>query len=360
MDNNAVKKEKKPIDSFYFKLCAAGVIMFVCAVLYTPNIGILRTIPFFVAGGAAVSLLSVPTGISAAFSALMTLCTYLVSGRSVVESLVFAAVAEIMLFAGIYVVKLAKIYRKNKTSGVRKKCVVLTVLALLVSAVLSFLLCGNPVSFAINDSRNTKYINQYYGNDVEKRYTSYEASEFGYLTYVSFNDRDSVYGNDDDCFIRKSEGAFVDGVRDYYESKMLLKAENELAQIISKATWGFNVVVSDIKFSDGEILDAKSDINDYLSRVSYVVSFDSIINRNEKGKFVPICYDAVTALNEKKFTFNEVILCAGNVDNVFYSLKVTPEMKPSEVSKSITSFDEKEIETHGVTEADVLDFWMNR
>ena len=356
----SVDGKNKLLENFYFKLCAAGIIMFVCALLYAPASGVLRTIPFFVAGGVACELLSVSMGVSAAFCALMTLSVYLASGRSVGEALVYAAVSELLLVAGIYVVKLIRIFKKNTNKSVRKKCAVLGAFALIVAIAVSVVMCGNIVSFIANDSANTEYIVKYYGEEVEKRYTSYEAFDGGYTTYVAFRDGDSAYGNDDDCFVRKEGKSYVDGVRDHYESEMLAYAENELAEIISRATYGFNVVVSGINFSEGEILDSKSDVNDYLDRVSYVVSFDSIINQDEKHKFVPICYDVVTALGEKNFAFKEIVLCAGNVDEVIYSLTVTPGMASSDVKGSVGKFDEKQIRKHGVTEEDVLDYWMNR
>ena len=141
---------------------------------------------------------------------------------------------------------------------------------------------------------------------------------------------------------------------------MLSYANGELAKIVSKATSGFNVTASDIKFENGEILSSDSDVKEYLDRVAYVVSIDSIINENEKHKFVPICYDAVTALNESGFKFDEIVLCAGRADEVLFSLVITPETTSSDVEKMIGDFNEKQIRKHGVTEEDILGYWSNK
>lgn len=360
-DKTTVKSISKIFDNFYFKLSVSGILMFVCAFFNAPSAGVLRTIPFFAIGGACIGLLSLQIGLSAAFCAVMTLCAYLVSGRSVGEALLFTAVAEILLFIGIYIVKLAKIFKKNKDGGVRKKCVVLSAVALISAFVVSAVLCGNTVSFAINDFRNTKYINKYYGKDVEKRYTSYEVLNGGYKTYVSFKDGDYVFGNEDECFIKKENGAFSDGVRDYYEVKMLMSAEDEIAGIISKATSGFNVVMSDIDFENGEILDGNSDVNKYIDRISYVISFDVAIKDGEKDKFVSICKETVDYIQDSNVAFKEIVLCGGNTDEaVWYTLTVKPGKDAFDVEKNVCEFNEKQIGKYGVTEEDILNYWKNK
>lgn len=359
MDNKSVGI-KRITGSVYFKIVCSGLLLFVCAMLFVPAAGVFRTVPFLFAAGIILGFISVPIGISAALCTVMTACAYLATGRGVMEALLYAVVADILVLLGIYISKLFRISKKTKKASVKKKCVTMSALSAVVCVVLSVLLCGNVVSFIIKDSDNSKYIRGNYGNDVEIKFTSYDALASEYKTYVVFKDGDSVYGNDDDCYISTKKKITEDGIRNYYETKMLTLAGGKLAGIISQATWGFNVAASDIEFKNGEILSSDSDVDDYLARVGYVVCFDSIINENEKEKFAPICYDAISALTQSGFEFDSIVLCAGRADDVLFSMTVTPETKPSDANTGIVEFRNEQVKKYGVTEEDILEYWMNK
>ena len=343
-----------------FKMIVAGFVLFACAAAFTPSAGVFRTIPFFLAGGAISCILSVSVRVILAFSAVMTLCTYLVSGRSVTEAVLFSVAACLLAFAGVYVVKFIRAAKRTKKADVRKKCVMSAVVAFAVSVLLCAVLCGNVVSFLVNDAKNSGYIEKNYDKTVEKRYTSYEALKGEYRTYVSFKDGDSVYGNADDIYVSVKGDNVNDEVRNYFEEKMLYSANSKLANVISTATWGYNITASDIAFDYGEILTGDSVADDYMDRVRYVVGFDSIFHENEKDKFISVCEDTVAAISASGMRFEKIILCGGDASKVIFSLEITEKTKTEDVSELVTLFDEKQVEDIGVTEMTILDYWKNK
>lgn len=344
----------------YFKIILAGILLFSGAAVFVPMAGVLRTLPFLTVIGIVLGILKVSVGLSCALCGVMTVCAYLLTGRGVVEAVLCTLAAEVLVVLGMYVSKLFAIAVRTENKSVKKKCLSFSALAVLASLVLTVAVCGNLYSFVRNNSINSKYINSCYDDTVQKRYTSYEALCGEYRTYVSFRDGDSVYGNDDSCHISVKNGVLTDGIRDFYESAMLEKANAGLASVISNATWGFNVASSDIEFEDGEILTPSSDVSDYMPRIGYVVCFDSIIGENEKDKFAPICRDAVYALKQSGFVYEYVVLCAGRADKVLFSFVVTPETEMSDVDGNIEEFDEKKLRHYSVSEEAILDYWLNK
>ncbi len=358
MNGNKIKKNiiSKPT----LKMFGAGFILFACAVAFTPTSGVFRTIPFYLAGGAAAFLLGTSAPVCASLSFIMTLFTYLASGRGVGESVFYAAVSCLVALAGVYAVRFFKASKRTQKRDVALKCRVSALVAIAVSVVLCLVLCGNIVSFLMNASENTKYIDKNYGETVEKRYTSYEALDGEYRTYVSFEDEGGVYGNDDECYVLAHSKRFNDDVRNYFEEKMLYTANAKLANVISGATWGYSITASDIAFSEGEILTANDSAEDYMHRVRYVVSFESLFGENDRDKFVSICEDTVAAINAGGIDFEKIVLCGGDASRVLFSLTITPGIERAEVNALAGEFDEKQVEEIGVTEMTILDYWKNK
>ena len=343
-----------------FKTAVAGAVLFVSAVLFSPVSGICRTIPFFVVAGVLVRVLKASDLMGVLMGAAMTLCTYLVCGRSVFESLLFCVASSLLTSSGIYIARLAEIMKATEKKGVKKKCSAYISASVLISLVLSLVLCGNAVSFVLNDYENTSYISEKYGDKVEKRYSCYEFSKGEYCTYVSFKDGKEVYGNSDECYVSSGRSLINDDVRNHFEEKMLYSANGALSEIIVGATWGFNVIASDIVFDEGEVLPWDTNAADYLDRISYVVSFDSIIGENEKDKFADICAQTVSEISKSGFEFKNIMFCAGNAADVLFCAKVTPETEAGGVSQLVKAFDEKHLEDFGVSEQDILDYWKNK
>ncbi len=357
---NENKSGKRIVSKPAFKMFAAGFVLFACALAFTPSAEVIRTIPLFVAGGAAAHALSVSAGMISSLSAVFTLCMYLASGRGVAEAVFYAVVSCLLATAGVYVIRFVRASKKTQKNDVKKKCITAAVTSVAVSLVLSMVLCGNAVSFLIKDSTNTEYIKKNYGETVEKRYTSYEALAAEYRTYVSFKDDGGVYGKADECYVKSGSDAVWDDVRNYYEQKILYTANARLASAVSKATWGYNITASDIAFENGEVLSSDAVADDYMDRVSYVVSFESIFTKNEKDKFVSICEDTVEAISESGIAFERIVLCGGNATEVLFSLEVTPETSKKDVRDSVSDFDAKQVASLGVTEMTILDYWMNK
>lgn len=360
MDNmNKNTKKNRFKDSAALRLAAAGAVLFLCAVSFVPAAGVLRTIPFFVIGGMAVQLMGAGFRTCIFMGALMTLCTYLATGRGVGEALLFAVVSGLLTASGMYIVLLAGIVRETEKKTVRKKGGVYIAVTVVISVVLSVVLCGNAVSFLVKDHGNTLYLKEKYNDFAEKRYTCYEPSKGEYCTYVSFKDGDDVYGNDDDCYISVGSVVKNDDIRNYFEEKMLYGANEALSSIIVGATWGFNVVSSDIVLDDGEIIPHGADVSDYLGRINYVVSFDSIIEKDEKDKFSEICSQTVSEISRNGFEFKNILFCGGDASKVLFTVAVTPETDSSDVKTLIKIFDERNLEGWNVSESDILNYWEN-
>ena len=148
--------------------------------------------------------------------------------------------------------------------------------------------------------------------------------------------------------------------RNFYENKMLNSASLALSEIIAGATYGFNVVSCDILFEEGEVLTAGSSVSDYLDRISYVVTFDSLVGENEKDKFSGICAETVLEISRRGFEFGKIFFCAGDAKKILFCAEITPETAASDVYSLVTEFDEKLIHEYGVNEKDVLAYWDNK
>ena len=354
------KTRKSIISRSVIKMFAAGFVLFACAVAFTPSSGVFRTIPFFVIGGAVAFLLGASTSVCASLSFIMTLFTYLVSGRGTGESVFYAAVSCLLTLSGVYAVRFFKASKRTSKKDTAVKCRASAFSALAVALVLSFALCGNVVSFLFALTQNGAYIDLNYGNAIEKRYTSYEAFDGEYRTYVSFADEGGVYGNADECYVLADKKHFNDDVRNYYEDKILVEAEARLAYAISGATWGYNITASDIDFSIGEILTPDSKTEDYLNRVRYVVGFESLFDEDDRDKFVSICEDTVSAIEANGIEFDKIVLCGGDASKVLFSLTLTSETQKADVDSLVEIFDEEQVSEMGVTEMTILDYWKNR
>lgn len=357
---NGNKFKKIEFSSPAFRMIASGFVLFLCAFAFTPSSGMLRTLPLFLAGGAVSYALSVSVPVIVAFSAIMTLCTYLASGRGVGESVFYAVVSCLVAIAGVYIFRFVKAARITQKKNVRNKCITAAVFSFVVSLVLCLVLCGNVFSFLSCDAKNTAYIKENYGETITKRYTSYEAFAGEYRTYVSFIDGESVYGNDDDCYINTQPSVIHDDMRNYYEQQLLYVANARLANVISGATWGYNITASDVSFENGEILSVDSNVDDYMGRVKYVVSFESIFHENERDRFVSVCEDTVSSIALSGIEFEKIVLCGGDAANVLFCLEVTENTKREDVHKLVSDFDEKLVRDVGVTEMTILDYWNNK
>ena len=359
MGNTRCEKIKKILSGSAGTI-ASGIVLFACAVAFVPSAGIFRTIPFFVAGGAVSQLLGMSASTSVLMSAAMTLCTYLVSGRSVSSALFFAVAACLFALTGVYAAKLFAIVKNTENKAVKKRGAAYISVSFLIALFLSFVLCGNAVSYVLNNNANTAYLKGKYGSEVQKRYTCYEALRGCYCTYVSLADGKEVYGNDDSLYISTKNNKFNDDVRDYYEEKMLNSANLALSEIIAGATFGFNVVSSDIPFEEGEVLNGDSSVSDYLGRINYVVSFDSLVSENEKDKFSAICAETVLEISRRGFEFGNIVFCAGDAKSILFCAEVTPETSAAEVYSLVLEFDEESVLKYGVDENDVLAYWDNK
>ncbi len=354
------------------KFTALKNIMALCAVFgaclcFAPSAGILRTIPIVFFASALAGALDVKKLFFASFSFVMILCLYLVAGKSVLEAIFFSLIGVLFAFFGLFFVRLLKLAFKTDKEKVKNRAVILAVLCAALTVVLSLALTGNAFGYWKHDNNNRKYVRESYGELASVSYTYYDVLSGEYRTYTSFTDTiliddkptRVVYGEDDSLYISNKNGKLNDDIRNYFEEKIKLSAEKSLEKIVLGAWGGFKVVKSDIDFPNHELVDMSKPYTAYLDRISYVVNCDSIVSAGQKQLFATLCAEALTALAEEKFVFDNVIFCAGDANDVMYSMTADMATLAEDVQRLVLEYDESHTEKYGVTEKDILSYWQN-
>lgn len=364
MENN-VKKIK--LNNSTIKLVVSAIVLFAGAFSFVPEAGILKTIPLLFVAGIVVGLIGIEILVSASLVAVFNLCLYFVRGSGIAETILFTLVAMLFAVSGMYAVKLVSLAKRTQKANVRKKCILLCAVAVVVSVAVSVLLCGNPVSFFKSDFDNTSHVvwlNEHLGAEsVRKEYTSYDFLSGEYRTYVVFNDEENIIGAENDCYISLKKETLTDNVRDYYEDKMLAAAEKTLLNAVVNVTSAFEITASDVVFENDEFLRPGAHYEDYASRIGYVVSFYSILDKEDD--FLSLCNDAMKQLENSGIEFKEIVFCGGNASKVLFAAKLLPGMDfntlSSKWSGNFDGFKHVNLEKeYGVTEEIILDYWNNR
>lgn len=357
MDNGINIKEKKSINPTA-KLVICALLVFASTLAYSPTSGVLRTIPFMFLCALVCGLFKASASLVLSLSGTFCLVVYLALGSGVFESVVFTLLALFQALGGLYFAKLFALLKRTDKKKIKSKCLLLCAFDVAFCIVVTCLLCGNAVSFVLNKNENIEYIKKNYKNEIKVNHTAYSFEKGRYLTYVSFEDSAFHIGDNNDCFISCSDGKeLFDNVRDYYEEKMLKTAELDLSKLVSNSTSAFEVVYSGVDFKEGEVLKNGADYKDYAERVSYVVAFYSIIEKEEI--FENLCSDVLKTLEEENFEFENITFCAGKSDELLFSLTVgTKDVGEKAFGKTL-KFDEKTLSEYGIFEKDVLKFWEN-
>ena len=363
----SVNVRKKIVLGPTARMIIGAALIFIAVLLFMPQAGVFRTVPFLLFAGIASGLLNVKTVTCASLTGIFNMCVYSIYVGGVVDGIVYSVLAVVYVVIGVYIAKLVVLVYNTKKPTARKKALVICVLCFAVVIVLSLIFCGNTVSFIKKDADNTnriEYLNKHYGeyNKVIKKYTSYFPVAREYRTYVTFKDDGNIVGANDDCYISVKNDNLTDCVRIYYENKMLADAKKSLANIVKNTTNAFEVTAANIVFQDEEILDGDSKYLVYQNRIGYVVSFYSIIEN--KNDFLSLCYDTALELAKNGFEYNEVIFCGGTSSNVLFCVQVTPGITYDELFTELTTsfdelFDSGILEKYGVSEEMILGYWNN-
>lgn len=355
--NNATKKENNGINSTV-KLVICALLVFISTMAYSPTSGVLRTLPLLFLGALVSSLIKTKASLVLSLTGTFCLVIYLVFGAGVWQSVIFTLLALFQAGCGLYFSALLTIRRKTEKKKTKSKCLLLCFLDVVVCFIVTGMFCGNAVSFVANKNENVDYIKKNYENEIKIKHTAYSFKDARYLTYVSFVDDSYIIGDKNDCFVSHSKSReLLDNVRDYYEEKMLKEAKLDFSKLISNSTGAFEVMCAQIDFEDGEILDAGSDYRDYADRVSYVVAFYSIIEKEDS--FKNLCFDVLKTLENEKYDFENIVFCAGKSDEILFSMSVDEKTEKTGVFDISVKFDEKVLSRYGVSEEDVLDYWKN-
>jgi len=339
------------------RMIIAGILCYVGVLLYMPNAGMIRTLPFVVLFAAIADVVYKEIKYTLLCAGLFTFVMLSINGNSIMYSAVFTLLGVVFSAIGIYGIRLLRAAYKTKNKELKKRCTVRSILVLAVCFVLYMLACGNIFSFLAAQAENVRYIRDNYTDKVKIQYTSFDASEREYKTYISFKHDGYVVGESDECYISKNK----DMRRDYLEGLLLDDAKKQLKVRLSNAVDMFEITSAFIGFEQNEILDENAVYTEYLDRTSYVVSLYHIVSDRES--FAKLCADCCRVLaKDEEFDFGEIVICGGNANEVLYTFTVDKDsVQNVEIEESmIKDFDEKTLEKYGVTEKTVLDYWYNR
>ncbi|MBE6681439.1 MAG: hypothetical protein E7600_04040 [Ruminococcaceae bacterium] len=352
-----VTKSKKKINKEpFYNIVIPAIIVFLSSLLFMPSSGVFRTIPVLLVCGVVVGIMGMGKTVAVVCAGIFNLCTYLVHGNGVIQSLLFAILAVAFVAGGAYIGLLVKTSLKTSKESVKQKCYILMSVTFVFAVALSCLFCGNIYTFLKYSKSNNAYINEHYGKTIEKNYTAYEWREMDVRTYVTFKHDAVVIGADNECYISTKEDKVTDNVRDYYENLMLKEANKKLAGIMAGVTSAFEISASDVDLDNGEILSATSNVGDYSKRVAYAVSFYSLID--DKADFEVLCCDAVAAVKAYGFEYEEIVFCAGDPGNVKYSFVMNDETNVKNVSSGIKQYSDEDVARFGIDEKTILSYWQ--
>lgn len=337
------------------KFIIPSVLLFACTLLFMPEMGVLRTFPFLAVGGMVACFFGMTVKTSIAMSAIMTLCMYLFSGKELVFSIGFSVVACVICALGVYVTSLVRIAAHTQKNKLRKKCIILSVVAAFFIILVSAVTCGNPFSYLSEKAENQKYIETYYKDDAEIKYTRYAPMSAEYRTYVKFYKDGNAYGADDECYVSKNH----DGIREVFAQDVLDSASMLLSKLAASSDGGFYVVGADLEFLDNEVRINTDNGIGYFSRISYVLNYDGLIGKKDRGMFEALCQKTLSKIDEAGFVFDTIVLCGGDASDVYFSAVIDKDSKDSELSSLIKTFEEKDVLAFGITKENILAYWQN-
>lgn len=366
-----VNMKKSTIKTDTLKNAISLCLLFGASLAFAPSAGIIRTFPIVFFGGVFAGFVGAGTIYCTLFSCAMTLCIYLVSARGVPEAVFFALTGAFLTIAGMYFAKLILLFVKTKKGVVRRRAAALAVLFAVASVLLCLILTGNAFGYVKSNKANREYVAKSYGELAEVNYTCFDTFSREYRTYVTFSDIAEIdgketkifYGEDDSVYVGNKNGKLNDGVRNYFEEKIKVKAEHDIERIILGSSYGFKVIKSDIDFPNDELVDMSKNYTEYLDRIAYVVNFDSIISKGGRDRFASVCSEALKALKQSfetdGFVYDTIVFCAGDANDVIYSLTSDMNTEPDDAEELICEYDESQTEKYGVSEKDILRYWQN-
>ena len=349
MENRNVKSTA---DFAFIRMMISGIIVFFGAMLYTPQSGIIRTLPLLLVFCALADAVYKSMMYTVGCSFVFSLCLMCLRGNSLVFSVLFSISGALLSLLSVYGVRLLRAGYKTPKQELKRRCTVRSIAVLIISFGVYMLLCGNIINAVIARNENHEYINKSYGESIERHYTAFDASSREYRTYVSFLHENEIVGEIEKCFISKTQ----DNVRDYYEEILMTQGKKQLKATLSLAVDMFEITNCGINFKKDEILKPADVFSDYENRTCYVVSlYHMVENESEFEKLYDEC-----KIQLENIPFEEIIICAGNAQEVLYTATVTKDSSGNADFGEIRKFDEKYLEKYSVTEKTVLDYWYTR
>lgn len=341
------------------KMLLCALLLFISVILYLPQSSVIRTIPlvllFSAASFGVYPNLVYNLGVHFTLSFLF----YIVYGSSLIQSVIFSALAVFYSLCAIFILILVLKYRGEKSAINKKRCIMYIAVCFAVSVIIYCFTCGNVFSATTAHSTNAKYVRENYGDKVKVMHTNFDFATRTYRTHIKFDDDGYKVGAHDMCFVSNKKGKITDGYRDYFEDKMLFDSQVILSGIIENCTDAFQIAESDIEFENGEILSQNPDCREFFDRTSYVVAFYSIVNT--KDEFSRLVKDCISELaKHDEFTFEKIVFCAGNASEFKFILEYTHNVTTDKIDEMIVPYSDKLLKGTGVTGKTLMEFWQNK
>lgn len=345
--------KKTPLLALRMLVC--GLLIFVGTLLYMPQSGVVRTLPFLAVLSAVGYMVYKDMRYTAGCSFVFSFCMLSVNGNSMKLSFVFALFAVLFSVGGAYGLRFLAAGAKTKNAVLKKKCSVRGVALLAITFLVYMLVCGNIISAFLARAENHDYVKKMqesYSDKLTVHHTSFDALSREYKTYVAFSHDGETIGDKDDCYVSKTE----DKITDYYKQLLLEDGKKSVKTAVSGAVDMFEITSCDIAFEKGKPVVPENGYNEYADHARYVLSLYHMVDTEEE--FEKLYEDCAKEL--ESIAFKEIVICAGNANEVLFVGTLSKDENGNTVVGEISDFDEKYIAKYGVTEKTVLDYWYNR
>ncbi len=322
---------------------SGAFLLFAAAFLYLPSSGVIRALALVLVLSAFAKMLIRNNKYFYGLSFVLCFILYCtMSGFNTDKSLLYSAFFTLMCFFG------ALIYGFFK-----KKNAVKALLTAAVGVVIYTLVCGNIFSAVYHRNSNMDYIKKNYPEMKVSQYTYFSLPDFAYRTNVSFTYESLAVGESIDVFLCRKGQDFTDGIRDLFEESILNNSQKMFASFLATCADNTDVLLSDIDFEYGEVIDSSLSFTEYLPRVDYAAAVYAV--EMDKGYFEGICSDVAKKAKQAAVPFSSVTIVGADTKEVKYICTID---NLSGADVEIKSFQKDSLKRFGLKATDVLAYWL--
>lgn len=181
-----IKKNKGADFSSIIGILVSVVLAYLSAICTLPSSGIVSTLPVTAVTAILASFICKKRSYIYASFAVMPFLATLLLGFDVKR----AVIVLILSVASAYFAVLAKrailTVIKSRNPDAAKKSKSVFAVSVVLTVALWLIGFGNPISFAVSESRNSDFAKDRYADEIELKNTYFDISSFSYLTEISF------------------------------------------------------------------------------------------------------------------------------------------------------------------------------